>query len=110
MTFSEAVFLGALKVNIKRIIPSLQTEKVHFFSFKGCLFSFHSLNRKSLYANISVPDEEMSELDQPTLFVQTQNVWHYENRPIQNILKISPLKIESFQIKILIFFKFLLKT
>ena len=39
---------------------------------------------------------------------------HYENMPIQifesNKLKISPQKTESFQIKILIFFIFLLKT
>ena len=35
---------------------------------------------------------------------------HYENTPIQNILKISPPKTANFQIKIMIFFRFLLKT
>ena len=37
-------------------------------------------------------------------------VFHYENTPIPNILKFSPRKTESFQIKILILSKFLLKT
>ena len=36
--------------------------------------------------------------------------YHYENKPNQIVLKISPPNTESFQIKILIFFIFLLKT
>ena len=35
---------------------------------------------------------------------------HYENKPIQNILNILPPKNESFQMKILKFLIFLLKT
>ena len=37
-------------------------------------------------------------------------MYHYEKSPIQIYSKISPPKIESFQLKTLIFFIFLLKT
>ena len=45
-----------------------------------------------------------------TTFLKTDFLSHYKNTPYSNILKISPPKADSFQIKILIFFKFLLKT
>ena len=39
-----------------------------------------------------------------------ENALHYKNTPIPIYLKISPSKTESFRIKILMFFIFLLKT
>ena len=39
----------------------------------------------------------------PPRIIEADDI-HYENAPIQNVLKISPPKTESFQIKILIFF------
>ena len=40
----------------------------------------------------------------------SQSILHYENTPIQIYGKVSPPKTESFQLKTLIFFKYLLKT
>ena len=68
----------------------------------------------SRMANSGDPDQEQSDLGPHCLHVAfCQKFWcmnSLQKHAYSNILKISPPKTENFQIKILIFFIFLLKT